>query len=77
MRGTSQCGAAGVLLASIEASPDRGRAPLTVDLTVSGETSDGSSLSSYSVDFGDGQSLNNQPFANGQNTARAFSRLCG
>lgn len=72
VRGTAQCGAAGILLANIEASLSEGRAPLTVDFTVTGESSDGSSLSSYSVDFGDGQSINNQPFANGQNTAHVM-----
>lgn len=68
-RGTSLCGTAGVLLANIAASVTEGAAPLDVDFTVSGQAPDGTTLQSWSIDFGDGQSLTDQPFANGQDNA--------
>jgi hypothetical protein len=69
VRGTSLCGTAGILLADIAASVNEGPAPLEVDFTVSGQAPDGATLQSWSIDFGDGQSLNDQPFADGQDNA--------
>ncbi len=69
VRGTSICSAAGLLLADIEASVNKGGAPLDVDFTVSGDAAEGTQLQSWSIDFGDGQSLQDQAFVNGQSSA--------
>lgn len=74
VRGTSQCGAAGILLANIAASVSEGAAPLDVDFTVSGQAPDGATLQSWSIDFGDGQGLTGQSFANGQDNAHVVHR---
>lgn len=70
VRGTANCGAVGNLLADIQASVLKGPAPLDVRFTISGQSADGKALQSWSVDFGDGQRLQDQPFASGQTTAQ-------
>lgn len=68
IRGTGICSAAadGVILARLTGTPNSGTAPLTVKFSIGGTASEGSELTSFSIDFGDGQSMNNQSFdANG------------
>ncbi|MEQ1438341.1 PKD domain-containing protein [Fontimonas sp. SYSU GA230001] len=70
IRGSAGCGAVGTLLANIQASTQRGAAPLTVRFTISGQSADGKALQSWSVDFGDGEKLEDQPFGAGQTSAQ-------
>lgn len=68
VRGTAACAAAGILLADLRASRNSGSAPLDVSFTIGGQPSAGETLESWSIQFGDGQSLEDQPF-NGASTA--------
>ncbi len=51
-----------LVIAELSSSRNEGRAPTTVEFTISGQASDGSRLSSWSLDFGDGESVEKQPF---------------
>ena len=55
-------GLVGGLLGTLTGSVSEGEAPLSVDFTISGQTPEGESLSSYSVDFGDGSFVSDEPF---------------
>lgn len=52
----------GNLLATLTGSVADGEAPLSVDYTVSGTAPDGESLTSFSIDFGDGSFIEDEPF---------------
>ncbi len=56
IRGTADCPPPGVLLAFLDGEPTRGQAPLDVRFTVRGQPSEGETLQSWRLDFGDGQS---------------------
>ncbi|WP_348674906.1 PKD domain-containing protein [uncultured Abyssibacter sp.] len=55
-------GLVGNLLATLAGSRNEGEAPLSVDFTISGQAPDGESLSSYSIQFGDGSFVEDEPF---------------
>ena len=61
VQGTADCGGDGKVLATLEASEQRGEAPFTVEFTVSGQA-DGAEMKSFSLDFGDGQQIRNRDF---------------
>lgn len=68
VRGTGICNAVadGVILAQLAGTPNSGTAPLTVNFSIGGTATEGAELTRFSIDFGDGQSMNNQSFdANG------------
>lgn len=69
LRGTADCLDPGALLATLQADRNSGQAPFTVNFTIGGQAQDGETLQTYSIDFGDGQSLRDQPF-NGQDTVQ-------
>ena len=62
VRGTAICLANIAPLAVLGATPESGAAPLAVGFSINGSDADaGDRIASYSLDFGDGQSLENQP----------------
>lgn len=69
LRGTASCLDPGALLATLGADRNSGQAPFTVNFTIGGQPADGETLETYNIDFGDGQSLRDQPF-NGQSTVQ-------
>ncbi|MGJ8668221.1 MAG: PKD domain-containing protein [Oceanococcus sp.] len=68
LRGHENCGAvdAAPLLATLAGSTQSGNAPLTVDFVISGASSE-STLTSWSLDFGDGQFVEEQSFGSASN----------
>lgn len=62
VRGTAICLGNIAPLATLGADRESGPAPLAVRFSISGSDADaGDSIASYSLDFGDGQSVQNQP----------------
>ena len=67
VRGDEICNATeGGVLATLSGSAARGPAPLRVDYNISGQSDDDSVLNTWSLDFGDGQFVQNQPFSESQ-----------
>lgn len=65
VRGHESCatGKSAIVLAELSSDGQRGPAPYTVEFTIRGSTSDNASLSTWSLDFGDGEFVARQPFA--------------
>ena len=62
LRGHEVCEVQQQLLATLTGDTDRGAAPLTVQFTIAADAPQGSTASSWSLDFGDGQYVEDQPF---------------
>ena len=58
-------------LALLTASATSGTAPLTVQYTISGSDGDGDALASYTLEFGDGEKLTDQPFSSSGPTTQS------
>lgn len=64
LRGHEVCELQDQLLATLSGDVARGAAPLTVQFTISSQAADGSTAHAWSLDFGDGQFVEDQPFGN-------------
>ncbi len=62
VRGSENCGKSATVLASLQGSTGEGPAPLTVAFTVTGQASEGAQLATFSLDFGDGEFIEDRPF---------------
>ncbi|HET7844921.1 MAG TPA: PKD domain-containing protein [Xanthomonadales bacterium] len=62
VRGTAICAAQAPTVAKLDASTNQGEVPLAVTFTRTGEVADGRTLASWTLVFGDGEALTDQPF---------------